>query len=170
MVSTGETCPACGNDTLRTWRDHARCTFPGCEHTPLYVQDLSDGDLLIVGHVVGCKVVKCRAIVDEYYVGIENEGQDRAYLTVTTPSGTEPEVDANDCELVRKVSLRNFKDLPRDTDWMQLASCAADWMRDRLSDDDALDGICYMLGGKLHKYLPEAWLGGFDGLEAGVSR
>ncbi len=31
--------------------------------------------------------------------------------------------------------------------------------------DKAVDAITYMLAGKLHKYMAEAWLGGANGLD-----
>lgn len=67
---------------------------------------------------------------------------------------------------VRSATLLDMRDLPANTDWLHVAACAASYLTEAQGASDANDAILYMLRGKLHKYLPEAWLGGCDGLEA----
>lgn len=64
--------------------------------------------------------------------------------------------------LVRRVALTDG----RGVEPLAIASAAATWIATVLPDHMALREIRYMLAGKLHKYLTDAWMGGCDGLEA----
>lgn len=68
------------------------------------------------------------------------------------------ELDVREADYVRKVELEGFKETK--CNLFEMASAAADYMRAMMTESEALREVCYMLGGKLHKYMPEAWLGG----------
>lgn len=123
---------------------------------------LNQGDLCIVRF----KGAEYRARLATVIVGAD-EADDSFYFELRDADGDFLDADLTEIQPVRVVTLKSMRQLiDAGADWMDIAACAAGWLEDSQSTEDALDSILYMLRGKLHKYLAEAWLGGAGGLEA----
>lgn len=118
--------------------------------------DLKEHDLIII-HVNGNEV---RAIVTDTHWRDETDPKYAKYAGKISANTIDGEIDVREADFVRQVELESYA--ATKCNLFEIASCAADYMRRSQTTAEALDSICYMLAGKLHKYMPEAWLGGAD--------
>lgn len=127
------------------------------------IEDLNEGDLCWVLFKDETRRARVTMAV---IVGGAAHGDFSYYFELRDNDGDVVEADLKQVMVRSKVTLKNMRQLiDAGADWMDIAACAAGWLEDSQSTEDALDSILYMLRGKLHKYLAEAWLGGAGGLE-----